>query len=109
MGDLMDDFKKNQKYLKLGDGEVFSGIYIAWKTIENSFGTKSFRFTLERPEDGSRLEWDTGNGDAIQQMDTLIDEGLKKGSPIKIACKVVGQNKDGKNKYKYGITTEVPF
>ncbi len=84
--DLMDHFNKSQTYLKLGDKDTFKGVYVSWEAINMSFKgqiKKGYRFVLER-EDGSRLNWDTGNGNAITQIGVLIRQGMKRGDPITI-------------------------
>jgi hypothetical protein len=83
MSDLGEHFAKSQKYLKLGDNETFKGLYIKWEAITTKFGKAGYRFTLER-EDGSRVEWETGNAKAVQQFSDLLDDGLVKGMPIEI-------------------------
>ena len=103
MNELGEHLKKSQKYLKLGDGEIFDGNYIGWEHIVNSFGTKAYRFTLER-EDGSRITWDVTNLGAVKQISDLIDKGLHKGSKIKIRREGIE-----KGKTKYFVTEETPF
>lgn len=103
MSDLGKHFNKSQGYLKLGDKETFEGLYIGWEAIKTKFGKNGYRITLER-DDGSRVSWDTGNGRAILQLDSLIDKGLKKGSPITILRE--GTEKDNT---KYTISEGVPF
>ena len=103
MSDLGDHVKRSQQYMKLGDKETFKGFYISWEAIKTKFGKNGYRFTLER-EDGSRLFWETGNIQAVQQISDCIDAGMKKGDPITIQR--FGLEKDDT---KYKITSEVPF
>ena len=102
MSDLRDHWNKSQAYLKLDDKETFEGFYISWESILTKFGKKGYRFTFER-QDGSRVQWDTSNSKAVIQISDLLDEGMKKGSPIKIYRE--GIEKDNT---KYTITSE-PF
>lgn len=103
MSDLGEHLAKTQKYLKLGDGETFKGAYIKWDAITSRFGKSAYRFTLER-EDGSRVEWETGNAKAIRQISALLDGGLVKGDIIEI--KRVGLDKENTT---YTITEGTPF
>ena len=100
---LKAHFNKSQKYLKLGDKEAFIGLYIGWEAIQTKFGKPGYRFTLER-EDGSRLTWDTSNTKAIRQLSDLLDQGMKKGDPIKIFREGID-----KEDTRYTITQETPF
>ena len=106
METLRTHFNKNQSYLKLGDNETFQGAYVSWEAMNINFkGTikKGYRFTLER-EDGTRISWDTSNSQAILQFADLMDQGLKKGDPIKIVREGVD-----KTNTRYTITKELPF
>lgn len=100
---LREHFNKSQPYLRLGDKETFQGLFISWEPIMTKFGKKAYRFTLER-EDGSRVQWDTGNTRAIIQFADLMEKGLKKGDHVKIYRE--GTEKDNT---KYTITDEIPF
>jgi hypothetical protein len=102
-GSLSEHFKKSQKYLSLGDNETFKGLYINWDPITTKWGKPGYKFTFER-EDGSRLEWTTGNSRAIRQMSDLIDKGLKKGDPVLI--KREGTTKENT---VYTVEATVPF
>ncbi len=99
---LGEHFKKSQKYLSLGDGEIFQGSYVSWAPITTKWGKPGYLFTFERG-DGSRVEWTTGNTKAIRQISDLLDKGMKKGDPIQI--KREGTEKDD-TKY---IISDLPF
>ena len=78
MESLEQNFKRNQPYLKLGDQEEFTGLFIGWEKVKTRFGKDAYRFIMERG-DGSRVSWDTGNSRAVVQMFPM-----QKGDALKI-------------------------
>ena|SRR3990167_8628917 len=77
MSSLDDFIKKNSKFLKLGEGESFEGIYEAHKTSPSTFDPEkeTVVYTL-RYMDGHKIFWQTSSV-KVARFISKLDPGNK--------------------------------
>lgn len=96
MSESLEDFvKKNSKFLRLNDGEEFTGTYMGFKVVPNSFDPDKDTVLYKLAyEDGQEISWQNGSTKVAREI-----------SPMEIGTKIIiKRTGEGTKNTKYEIS-----